>query len=162
MQRSKTCKREAVPKPGLYHETRNSTDQIHIQIWLLKPLWIRVSNPLHLAGCRQQSWCLLLGLFHVWYWNVHVYFSAPVSSASSAWEGNRFSFAPFSPGCWRSSCRRSAQGVVLSQVESPFTVGRQHINTERQGLLIHLCNQYSGASLSVTFLLACCQYPGNL
>lgn len=162
MQHSKTCKREAVPKPGLYHETWNTTDRIHIQIWLLKSLWIRVSNLLHLAGCRQQSWCLLLGLFCVWCWNVHVYSSAPVSSASSAWEFNRFSFAPTSPGCLRSGCRRSAQGVVLSQVASPLTVGRQHIGTERQGLLTHLCNQYPGANISVTFLLARCQHPGNL
>lgn len=70
---SKVHKKEAVPKPCIYHEMLYAAEQIHTQIWLLNPLWIEARSPSHLPGFRQQIPGKLLGEPHVPCWNVHVY-----------------------------------------------------------------------------------------
>lgn len=78
---SKIRQKEAVPK--LYHDTLYAVEQIHIQIWPLKPLRIEMSSPLHLASLRQQSLHELLGEPCVLHWNVHIYLSTPFACARS-------------------------------------------------------------------------------
>lgn len=80
---SKIHKKEAVPKPPVYHETLYTAEKIHTQIWLLTPLWIEARSPSHLAGLRQQIPGKLLGEPRVPCWNVHVYLADLFARAHS-------------------------------------------------------------------------------